>query len=516
MKIQRVALYVRVSTQEQATDGYWIDSQMRLLNSYSEAQKDLGWQLSESRIYKDEWISGTSSVEERPALTRLKRDIINGEVDVILIYKLDRLFRKTSYLLEFWDFLKEYKVNLVSKSENIDMGSPSGALVVTMLGAIGEMEVSMIRDRTTEGKISKTLEGYYVQGASPFGYRKEFDGRGNKLVIDQEEAKLIRKIFDLYVKDDMTTMSIRSYLNGLGIGTRYDREWPKQKVSENFIHYSFVQKILTNEIYIGKCYTRKRETKKIDGKNRQVYRDKKDWLCTPCPPIVDEDIFNLAQEKLSKGKVLHWRGEIHTFTGLIKCGLCGKSYIHQRGGKGTSNYRCGGKNQSKVSETCKNPAISEDKLLDLVWKQVSAIFDHPEEFIKSYLEKTEDRAETIKKYRLEVLEINEEIQKLDRLTTNAIRKQLEDEFHAKAYQSIIQENDGKKLSLEQRRAELEEKLKDMKSLDEMKEMIRKLAKIYQEEYRSLSLSSKTEYIRAVIDKVVLSPDEIKIVYKFNF
>lgn len=94
---------------------------------------------------------------------------------------------------------------------------------------------------------------------------------------------------------------------------------------------------------------------------------------------------------------------------------------------------------------------------------------------------------------MEVLGIYEELQKLEKMTLAAIRKQLEDEAHAKDYESIIQENDQRKLTLEKRKTDLEGELKDMKILDEMKDTIRKLAKIYQEEYRTFSLEKSGVY-----------------------
>lgn len=108
-KIQRVALYMRVSTTEQVNEWYGLDSQNRILRAYVESNEDQGWATSDNLAYTDEWISWASDVSERPALSRLKKDILDGKVDVLLVWKIDRLFRKTSYLLEFIEFLKKSK-----------------------------------------------------------------------------------------------------------------------------------------------------------------------------------------------------------------------------------------------------------------------------------------------------------------------------------------------------------------------------------------------------------------------
>lgn len=148
--IKRVGLYMRVSTIEQARDGYGLDSQDRILRAFVKANEDIGWLTSENLIYRDEGISGTTEVQDRPELTRLRNDIIDGKVDVLLVWKIDRLFRKTAYLLDFIEFLKNHNINFVSKNENIDLSSPTGKLVLTLLGAISEMERDVITERTHE------------------------------------------------------------------------------------------------------------------------------------------------------------------------------------------------------------------------------------------------------------------------------------------------------------------------------------------------------------------------------
>ena len=169
---------MRVSTLEQANEGFGLDTQERLLRLYVQANEDKRWQTSENLIYIDDGISGTTEVQERPELSRLKGDVLNKKVDIVLVLKIDRLFRKTSLLLEFVEFLKKQKVNFVSKNENIDLDSPTGILVLTLLGAIAEMERTVIAERTLGGKISKSMLGYVVYGKYvPFGYMKVHDGR---------------------------------------------------------------------------------------------------------------------------------------------------------------------------------------------------------------------------------------------------------------------------------------------------------------------------------------------------
>lgn len=117
--MKKVAIYLRASTQEKVTEWFWLDLQENTLKLFVEANKNEGWELWKDLIYKDEWVSGDSRIEERPALMRLKKDIIDWKVDIVLIFKIDRLFRNESYLWEFMEFLKKYDVSLISKNEKI-------------------------------------------------------------------------------------------------------------------------------------------------------------------------------------------------------------------------------------------------------------------------------------------------------------------------------------------------------------------------------------------------------------
>ncbi len=155
---KRVALYIRCSTLEQVKDGYGLESQLRILQGLVQANEDNGWITSDSLIYREEGVSGASDTEDRPELSRLKADINAGKIDVLCVWKIDRLFRKVEYLLHFVEFLKAKEINFVSKSEDINLSSPMGKVVLVMLGAIAEMERDLILERTMEGKKSKSMQ----------------------------------------------------------------------------------------------------------------------------------------------------------------------------------------------------------------------------------------------------------------------------------------------------------------------------------------------------------------------
>jgi len=513
--MKRVAIYLRVSTQEQAKEWFWLDSQERLLKSYIEANKDNGWELWKSLIYIDEWVSGASNVEERPALTKLKKDVIDWKIDIVLVWKIDRVFRKTRYLLEFIEFIKKYDVNFVSKSENIDLKTHTWNLVLTIFWAIAEMERETMKERMWEGRISKALQWYFVFWTAPFWYETYEDWKGLKLRINEDEAKTVKMIYDLFINQEMTTSAIREYLTSLNIWTREDKKW-KIKISKNFFHYSFIYKILTNETYIWKYYFLKTKSINENWKTKEVKRDKSEWLYNECDKIIDDDTFRKAQENLKKWKVLNGRWETHLFTGLLKCGVCGRSYVYYKSWKDTWNYRCNWRHTAKVwnDVLCTNTQVSELKLLNSVWKEIKKIFENPDDFLEIYIKTQNDQTQVINDLRKELLTIEEEIIKKNKVIKAWLRKQLEDEVNYNNYEEIIEEVAKEKMTLEERQNNIEKKLDWLKTIEEVKAIIQELSKIYNAKFWKLDNQEKEMFIRELLNLVVIWEKNYKMIYRF--
>lgn len=181
--MKRVALYMRVSTQEQAENGNSLEFQKEKLEAYCK--------IHEYKIvgeYVDAGISGAKF--NRPALDRLKDDV--DKIDVVLIYKLDRLSRSikdTMLLIE--DFFKPNKVDLISLSENFDTSQAIGMATVGMLSTFAQLERDTIKQRMMSGRVQAVKSGKYVCKV-PYGYIKE----GDKLIKDETTRDCVEFIFD--------------------------------------------------------------------------------------------------------------------------------------------------------------------------------------------------------------------------------------------------------------------------------------------------------------------------------
>lgn len=241
---KKVGIYVRVSTEEQVSTGISLDAQVEKLEQYCKLNS---WDVI--RKYVDAGLSG--STIERPELQKMIDDCRNGHINVILVYKLDRLSRSLRDIILTIDELREYDVDFVSITEQIDTTTAVGQLMFHIIGAFAEFERNIIRERVIFGMDKKAKDGH-VQYKAPFGY-EYVEG---KLIMNEEEAELIRDIFRAYLLDKST-----------------------YKVSKKFnISQRQAHRILTNMTYLGKV---KWKGEIIDGEHQA---------------IIDQNTFNQVTE----------------------------------------------------------------------------------------------------------------------------------------------------------------------------------------------------------------------------
>jgi site-specific DNA recombinase len=249
----KVAAYIRVSTDEQAKSGFGLDTQLRQIKSEVERNKGKGWELNKEFIYKDDGYSG--SLKSRPALNRFMRDAKAKKFDLLLTWKIDRLFRNTRLLLETMDTLGEYGIDYKSVTEPFDT-TAVGRFIFQMFGALAEFERNLILTRTVEGKISSSKEGNFVGGSPPYGYTTV----NKKLTILKDEAKIVRKIYVWFVELDYTVNKIAGKLTSMKVPGKFDDKGKKSRRRTNpayFWHGSTIESILKRPEYMGVYYYNK-------------------------------------------------------------------------------------------------------------------------------------------------------------------------------------------------------------------------------------------------------------------
>lgn len=290
----RVALYIRVSTEDQAREGYSIQAQRNKLEAYCVSQ---GWDIV--GIYVDDGYSAKDL--ERPEMKRMLAHIEQGLIDCVLVYRLDRLTRSVLDLYKLLEIFERYNCKFKSATEVYDTTSAMGRMFITIVAAMAQWERENLAERVRMGMQEKARQGKWAVSTAPFGY--DIDRATDTLVVNQQEAVIVRKIYDMYLSG--TGMNkIALSLNNQGILTKSGAAWTSNKVKY----------ILTNPIYIGTMRY-----------NYRVNNDNYFEVEGAVPAIISEEVFERAQKIIEKRKTAHPRSATSefVFSGVAKCARCG-------------------------------------------------------------------------------------------------------------------------------------------------------------------------------------------------
>jgi site-specific DNA recombinase len=276
-----VALYVRVSSQEQAAEGVSIEAQLAALRTYARLQ---GWQIAGE--YVDAGYSGGS--DERPSLQRLFSDARKGKFNIIAVARLDRFFRDLRIMLNRLHELEGVGIKFVATQESLDTATPYGRFAVQIMGVIAEFERGRIGERVRDGRRYRVSQGRWPSGSTLYGYR--WLPKEQKWQIDEKEAELVKYVYHLYLKEGLGSMKIPLRLNEEGYHTRQGYRWSFYPVYTMLTHPG------------------------CKGTHRNGIR---------MPKIIDEATWEAAQEKCVK--VRHIRGNPRNWLlqGRCICGECG-------------------------------------------------------------------------------------------------------------------------------------------------------------------------------------------------
>jgi site-specific DNA recombinase len=216
------AIYLRVSTTEQATEGYGLDAQ-RFKCLAMVAVK--GW--GEPVEYSDEGLSGTLDETQRPGLAALLEAIATGAVNAVIVAGIDRLGRSTALVLRMVERMEAGGSDLVSCKESLDTSTAAGRFVLRMFASLAELDRDNIVSRTTDGRNERGKIDGERGGRVPFGYRRTTAG----IVIDPGEAVTVRTIFELKATG-ASLRKIAAALNEAGITSSRGTQWYASSVRE--------------------------------------------------------------------------------------------------------------------------------------------------------------------------------------------------------------------------------------------------------------------------------------------
>ena len=317
MKKRRCYIYTRVSTSMQV-EGYSLEAQKERLRKYADFQE-----MVIVGEYSDEGKSG-KSIEGRQEFMQMLRDIEEGKdrVEFVLVYKLSRFGRNAADVLNSLQRMQDFGVNLICVEDGIDSSKDSGKLMISVLSAVAEIERENILVQTMEGRRQKARDGKWNGGFAPYGY-KLLNG---ELEIAEDEAEIIRIIFDKYIHTNMGVNGIAAYLNEHG----YKKKKRQNNTLDAFAT-SFIKGVLDNPIYCGKLAFGRRKTERVPGKRNEFRIVKQDSYILSDgihEAIISEDDWNLAKQKRNingvKHEKIHSLEHEHILSGILKCPICGK------------------------------------------------------------------------------------------------------------------------------------------------------------------------------------------------
>ena len=395
----QTAIYCRVSTEEQATEGFSIHAQKDKLTKYAIIND---WDIVD--YYVDDGISG-KNLTERPEVTRLIEDVKKGKIKNVLIYKLDRLTRSVKDLIYLIELFDKNNCTFNSQTEKIDTSNAVGRMFVKIIGIFAEFERENLAERVTLGYEQKTREGNYTNCNGVFGY-DYIVGKG-KLKLNKNEAGYVRKIYNWYLEGE-SMLKIAKKLKDLNVPTKRGGHW----------NQSTIYSILTNPLYIGNVRygVGRKNGFEVSGKN--------------IIPIINEELFNNVNNLMKKRKKFQTRkysSDDTYYLSVLKCSLCGSKYYARQqlqSGKKYITYQCNGHNNN----SCNAPGFSHKKIENAFINYLDNIKDL--EFDKNILkkEKTDINNSTS--------ELKEQINKLNNKKKETIKLFATDEIDYNAFNEI--------------------------------------------------------------------------------
>lgn len=406
----RVCFYARVST-DKDEQLHSLSAQISFFNDY--ISKVPNWEFVGS--YVDEGISGTS-VKKREEFLRMTHDAKRHKFDLILTKEISRFSRSTLDSIKYTQELLSNGVGVYFLNDNINTILPDSELRLTMMSSIAQDEVRRLSERVSFG-MRRSIDNGVVLGCSNiYGYVKD----KGKLVIDEEQAEMIKIIFDRYANTTDGLSKVSRYLFSLGYKSRTGKR----------IDTTILTRIIENPKYKG--YYCGHKSKVLDYRTKKKKKlNESDWIIYKdydnIPPIVSEELWERANIKLKQRQDSFTNRAInkavfqnrYTYSGKIYCGCHNLTYHRSSAGKRKNNpvWECQVYRKESL-KGCSNPRVFESEL-DVVFKDMfnklfkirNNIFDEIVGVCKNYLETTNNEIE-IKNLESKILLLNNKKDKL--------------------------------------------------------------------------------------------------------
>lgn len=502
MTTKTVAIYARVSTIEQAEEGYSIDEQIRVLNKFCERE---GYLVYDE--YVDRGISG-KNISGRPAIQRLLLDAEQKKFEVVLVWKMNRLARKSLDLMNIVEKLDSKNIAFRSYTERYETETSTGKLQFQLMAAIAEYERNNIAENVKMGMIARAKEGRW-NGGQVLGYdvvEISSDNRKRKnthLVINEREANTVQLIFQMY-SSGHGYKSIANYINKKGYRTKKGKTFS----------LNAIKIIVTNPVYAG--YIRYNVRKDWNEKRRNNINPNPIIQKGEHEPIISEEVWQIAQNvyqsRSCKPNRIH-DGEF-PLTGIMRCPACGAGMVISRttntlkdGTKRVLEYYVCGAWKNKGTLVCRSNGVRTEYADAFTLDKLQRLM-HSDKLIKELVKSVNSRNGKIfmplqKEFDMYAKQMNEAEQKLlktfDAYTDELISKAMYVE-KAKKLEGQIQEL---KELMEPLRKQMQGNTVKVISYEMIKEVLLNFSKAFQ---NALTREQRKRLLHLLIHKITINED----------
>jgi len=485
----RCAIYTRKSTNENLdSDFNSLDAQRESCEHFIQSHVNENWITLPDR-YDDGAYSGATM--ERPALKRLITDMEADRVDCVVVYKIDRLSRSLGDFTRMMEFFKEHNVTMVSVTQAFNTNTSSGTLMINLLMTFASYEREVIAERIRDKVAASKRRGKYMGGVPPLGY--DVDRKMKKLIVNTEEAALVRFIFRQYLQL-RSAMALIKELNGKGLTTK---SWTTKKGIKRkgrAWNNSHIYRMLNNPLYIGKV---KHKDKLYPGEHEA---------------IIEKSLWDEVKNAIgSEGQ----SGTSHSKTpallkGILTCGHCGTRMGITYTKKKSKRYRyylCQTAKKKGYAE-CPIRSVPAGDIENLVLMQIRRMLKTPEMVAQTFRQVVRREAATREKLETKATELNIEI-----ATLKSAAERLRDAGNGSS-ELMADELYGIEAKIENLASQLasietEQNFYDDHPLSEhdLSDELGKLDGLWDE----LFPGEKKRIIRLLVDEVVVTDDGIDIV-----
>lgn len=512
--IMKVWLYYRLSRDEDAELNS-LNNQRNILVEYANANNH--------EIVGESFDDNVSGMHfNREGISKIYEQVENKAIDAIIVKDLSRLGRHRTQTAMFIDYLREHDVRVLSVTENIDTSNEDDDLMIGFKGIFNDMYARDISKKIRAGYKQKQKNGIVI--TVPLGYFK--DKNTNEILIVEEEAEIVRKIFDLYLSG-YGLKAIAKKLNDEGIKSpqyyqnkMYNKKLPSNKpeITGRYLWVNTtVKRILQNEFYIGTVTCHKTYTSKINHIRKALPEDEQFKHENFAPAIISKDKWEQVQFLLSSKRSNNVRASssnpCHRYTGLIECGDCGCTFVcKKRKWKDKPDrieYNCNGYHRYG-KEHCTAHRIDEEYLDKLIYNELMSIKDEAlsnYKSIESDVKKWMSNKGTVTN-KLKQLNTSLEQRKSDQ--KKILLERIRDREHADIYTEMLEkcESDIQKLEYEIKSIQdYNSTIKKRKA--EMKDSVQIIEEIIKDE----AISDAN--LRLLVDKIIIFEKDKKMSIKIK-